>query len=112
MQALSLGLIRVPTPGTPVRITSDDTIRAMQVVIRTVPGFTGKTYIGMAGMDKNSANMTGVIRVLSEPPSFGQQDGEVLPATSTGHANVLRPSDYWIDADVANEGVVISYYVA
>ena len=45
MQALSLGLIRVITPGTPVRITTDDTLRVMMIVVRTVPGFTGKTYL-------------------------------------------------------------------
>jgi hypothetical protein len=112
MQALSLGLIRVPTPGTPVRITTDESIRAMMIVIRTVPGFTGKTYLGVQGMNKNSSNLPGVVRVLSEPPAYGPQDGEVLPPTSSGQGNVLRPSDYWVDADIANEGVLISYYIA
>ena len=112
MQALSLGLIRVPTPGTPVQITTDDDLRVMMIVVRTVPGFIGKTYLGVAGMNKNSANKTGVVRVLSEPPGFGPQDGEVLPPVSGGHGNVLRVSDYWLDADVANEGVVVSCYVA
>ena len=112
MQALSFGLIRVTTPGTPVRITADDSIRAALIVVRTVPGFTGKTYLGVQGMDKNAALLPGVMRVLSEPPSFGPQDGEVLPPSSGGQANVLRPSDYWVDADIANEGVMVSYYVA
>ena len=112
MQALSFGLIRVPAPGTPVRITLDDSIRAMMIVVKTVPGFTGRTYLGVEGMDKSAPTMTGVIRVLSEPPAFGPQDGEALPVNSGGHANVLRPSDYWVDADVANEGVIVSYYVA
>ena len=112
MQAISLGLVRVGTPGTPVRISADDGLRAMLMVVRTVPGFTGKTYLGLAGMDKNSAGKTGVIRILSEPPAYGPQDGEVVPAASGGHGNVVRVADYWIDADVAGEGVMVTCYVA
>ena len=111
MQAISLGLIKVTTPG-PVRISSDDSLRVMLMVVRTVPGFTGKTYLGVAGMDKGSANKTGVIRVLSEPAAFGPQDGEVLPPASGGHGNVLKVADYWIDADVLGEGVMVTCYVA
>jgi hypothetical protein len=112
MQTVSLGLVRVPTPGTPVRITNDEKLNVVMMVIRTVPGFTGKTYVGVTGMDKSSPNRSGVVRVLSEPPVFGPQDGEVLPAYPYGQANVIRPSDFWVDADVANEGVTVTCYVA
>ena len=112
MQAIPLGLVRVPTPGTPVRITADMTLQVMQMMVRTVPGFTGKTYLGLAGMDKTSSAKTGVIRILSEPPAFGPQDGEVLPAATGGQGNVLRVSDYWVDADVAGEGVIVTCFVA
>lgn len=111
MQTVALGVVRVPTPGTPVPITTDLSVRVMQVVFRTVPGFTGKTYIGLAGMNKSSANMTGVVRILSEPPAFGPQDGESIPPSPNGATNVVRLADFWIDADVANEGVVVSYFV-
>ena len=112
MQAISMGLIRVPTPGTAVRITDDDTLRVMLMVVRTVPGFTGKTYLGVAGMDKGSAVKTGVLRILSEPPVYGPQDGEVVPAAVGGHSNVVTVADYWVDADVAGEGVIVTCYLA
>jgi hypothetical protein len=112
MQAISLGLIRVPTPGTPVQITTDDALRVSMIVVRTVPGFQGRTYLGLAGMDKDAPGMTGVMRVLSEPPAYGPQDGEVLPSSSGGHGNVLRPAEFWVDADLANEGAIITCYVA
>ena len=112
MQAIALGLISVPTPGTPVRVSTDDSLRVMLMVVRTVPGFTGKTYLGVEGMNKNSAAKTGVLRILSEPPAFGPQDGEVLPAAAGGHANVIRPAEFWIDADVAGEGVIVTCYLA
>ena len=112
MQAISLGLIRVPVPGTAVRISNDDTLRVMQMVVRTVPGFTGKTYLGVEGMNKSSASKTGVLRILSEPPAFGPQDGEVVPASPGGHGNVVSVADYWVDADVAGEGIVVTCYLA
>ena len=112
MQTVSLGLIRVPTPGTPVRVCADESLQVTMLVIRTVPGFSGKTYVGLAGMQKDSWTKTGVVRVLSEPSSFGPQDGEVLPAGNAGAGNVLRPSDFWVDADVANEGVTVTCYVS
>lgn len=112
MQTISLGLVRVATPGTPVRVTADETLNVAMMVVRTVPGFTGKTYLGLAGMNKSSWNKTGVGRVFSEPPAFGPQDGEVLPAHPSGHSNVIRPADFWVDTDVAGEGVTITCYVA
>lgn len=112
MQVLPLGLIQVPTSGVPVRISQDDTLRVMMVMVRTVPGFTGKTYLGVAGMNKNAAAMPGVIRVLSEPPAFGPQDGEVLPPVSGGQGNTFQVADLWLDADVANEGVVVTCLIA
>lgn len=111
MQAISLGLISVPTPGTPVRITTDPTLQAALLMVRTVPGFTGKTYLGLAGMNKTSAAKTGVVRILSEPPACEPQDGEIIPPVATGYGNVVSLSDYWIDADVAGEGVTVTCFV-
>jgi len=112
MQAISLGLIAVPTPGTPVQVTTDQTLEVALMVVRTVPGFSGRTYLGLAGMNKGSAAMAGVIRVLSEPPAAGPQDGEVLPPSASGEGNILRAADYWVDADVAGEGVMVTCFVA
>lgn len=109
MIARPLGLIRVPAPGTPVRVTADESLRASQILVRIVPGFTGKTYFGVAGMNKNSSPMTGVIRVLAEPASAGSQDGEAIPPSPYLSGNVLRVSDFYVDAEVANEGLLISY---
>jgi hypothetical protein len=112
MQTISMGLIRVPTPGTPVRVTADDSLNVAMMVIRTVPGFTGKTYVGVTGMDKHTTNYAGVVRVFSEPPAFGPQDGEIFPPYPSGQSNVIHPADFWVDADVANEGVTVTCYVA
>ena len=112
MQAISLGLIQVNTPGTPVRISINDSLLVMTMAVRTVPGFTGKTYLGLAGMNKNSPTKTGVMRILSEPPAFGPQDGEDVPPSTGGQGNLVQVADYWVDADVAGEGVIVTCYVA
>lgn len=112
MQAISLGLIQVATPGTPVRISADTSLVVAMMVVRTVPGFTGKTYLGLAGMNKDSQTKTGVMRILSEPPVSGPQDGEAVPPASGGQGNVVQVADYWVDADVAGEGVIVTCYVA
>ena len=112
MQTISLGLIQVDTPGTPVRISTDPSLLVMMMVVRTIPGFTGKTYLGLAGMNKYSAAKTGVLRILSEPPAYGPQDGEAVPPSSGGQGNVVQVSDYWVDADVAGEGVIVTCYRA
>ena len=112
MQTISFGLIAVPSPGTPVPISSDPNLRVMQMMVRTVPGFTGKTYLGVAGMNKNAPGLPGVIRILSEPPMFGPQDGEVLPPGTGGRGNLLQVANYCVDADVPNEGVTVTCFVA
>ena len=112
MQTISLGLIQVDTPGTPVRISTDPSLLVMMMVVRTIPGFTGKTYLGLAGMNKYSAAKTAVLRILSEPPAYGPQDGEAVPPSSGGQGNVVQVSDYWVDADVAGEGVIVTCYRA
>jgi len=112
MQAVPLGLITVATPGVPVQISTDPTLLVANLVVKTVPGFTGRTYVGNAQMNSQSLAKTGVIRVLSEPPMSGPQDGEVIPAAGGGRGNVIRASDYWVDAEVAGEGVMVTCYVA
>lgn len=111
MQSIPLGFIQVPTPGTPVPLTLDRTIMAAQILVRTMPGLTGKTYFGIAGMNKNSAGKTGVIRVLAEPGSSSPQDGEAIPPGSFSAGNPLRVADYFVDADVVNEGVMVTYFL-
>ena len=112
MIARPLGLIQVPTPGAPVRVTTDESLRAIQILVKTVPGFTGKTYFGVAGMDKNSPTKTGVIRVLAEPSAAGGQDGEAIPPSLGHYGNALRVADYYVDADVVDEGILVTYIEA
>jgi hypothetical protein len=100
MTMTTLGRVNVATPGTPVPLATDPSITASKLFVQAVPGLTGKTYLGTPTMSKTT--LAGVARVLSSGDSFflESQDG----------ADTIRLKDYAIDADVAGEGLLVSYW--
>ena len=101
-----MGRINVPTPGTPVPLTTDPTVAATKVFFQVIPGLTGKTYVGTPSMAKGT--LAGTARILwpntnggfSESFYIETQDGE----------DTIRLADYAIDADVASEGLLVTYW--
>lgn len=101
------GRINVPTPGTPVPLSTNPAATASKLFFQVIPGLTGKMYIGAPGMHK--ATLSGVARVLwpnstggfSETFSIESQDGD----------NSILLSEYAIDADVAGEGLLVTWWV-
>lgn len=101
-----MGRVSVPTPGTPVPLTTDPTATASKLFFQVIPGLTGKTYAGVPTMTK--ATLAGVARVLwpnatggfSENFYIESQDGE----------DSIRLSEYAVDADVAGEGLLVTYW--
>ena len=100
------GRVSVPTPGTPVPLTTDSTIKASRLFFQVIPGLTGKTYIGTAGMTK--ATLGGVARVLWPNASGGFS--ETFCVESQDGTNSIVLSEYVIDADVAGEGLLVTYW--
>jgi hypothetical protein len=102
----TLGRVNVATPGTPVALTSNTSIAASKLFFQVIPGLTGKTYVGTKSMAKTT--LAGVARILWPNASGGisecfcieAQDGE----------NSIHLSDYAIDADVAGEGLLVTYW--
>ena len=100
------GRVNVTTPGTPVPLTTDATATAAKIFFQVIPGLTGKTYIG--GPALNKSTLANVARVLwpnatggfSETFSLEAQDGR----------NSIRLAEYAIDADVAGEGLLVTYW--
>jgi len=100
------GRVNVVTPGTPVPLSTNPTATASKLFFQVIPGLTGKTYIGVPAMAK--ATLAGVARILwpnasggfSENFEIESQDGE----------DSIRLMDYAIDADVAGEGLLVSYW--
>ena len=106
MNINSLGRVNVPVPGTPVRLTTNTAITAAKLFVQAVPGLTGETYFGVTAMTK--ATLAGVTRVLAPNPASGFSENFFLE--SQDGDNSIQLSEYAIDADVANEGMLVTYW--
>lgn len=101
-----MGRISVPTPGTPVPLTTDLTVKASKVFFQVIPGLTGKTYIGRPSMTK--ATLAGVARILWPNDNGGFSENFYIEAQDG--ADSIRLADYAIDADVAGEGLLVTFW--
>jgi hypothetical protein len=107
-----LGKLIVPTPGTPVRATSmlspEEAPRftCHGVLFQAMASNTGKVYIGKDSMNKST--LADCAAVLAIPTA------NIIPGFGISH--YLAPaavdiSELWIDADQANEGVLITVLI-
>lgn len=102
----SLGRVNVPVPGTPVPLTTNRAITASKVFVQVIPGLTGKTYLGTTAMAKST--LAGVARVLAPNATGGFSENFFLE--SQDGTNSIRLKDYAVDADVAGEGLLVTYW--
>ena len=104
MTVIAMGKIAPTTPGTPVLVTADSKILAGRVMFAVPTTNTGKVYLGQPGMNK--ATLAGVMRDFS-PAQVGPQDGAVLWTSD----EFFQMSEYAIDADVAGDGLLVTYWL-
>jgi len=110
-QMFALGPVKVATPGTPVQLPSlpppqPSSVNALSLV--ALPTNTGKIYIGVSGMNKGT--LVGVIDVL--PPASASAIPSFSLSGSAMAANGVLITQFYIDADNATEGVLVSALVA
>jgi hypothetical protein len=108
MQARSFGKIAVPTPGTPVRLTTDTNLRVARLRFAVVIGKTGRVLVGVAGMNKASG--AGVIKEFWPTGAGGGIADDFSIETPDAQHSVV-PADYYIGANTANEGLIVAYWV-
>ncbi len=101
-----LARVNVVTPGTPVPLSINPAVTASKLFFQVIPGLTGKTYVGIPAMTK--ATLAGVARVLWPNASGGFS--ETFEIESQDGENSIRLMDYAIDADVAGEGLLVTYW--
>ena len=106
MTANPLGRINVTTPGTPVPLSANPTARASKIFFQVIPGLTGKGYIGKSGMVR--ATLANVVRVLWPNTSGGFSDSFYIE--SQADSDVLNLAEYFVDMDVAGEGLLVTYW--
>jgi hypothetical protein len=110
-EVISLGKIAVSTPGTPVRVSSDLTLFAAKIIFSGDPADTTRVWIGKAGLNKTTKEA-----VISSIP--GTPAGSIA-TTPTGSVeisasdcgNQLQVSDFYVDADTAAQGPIVSFVV-
>jgi hypothetical protein len=100
------GRVNVATPGTPVPLSTDPRDVACKLFFQAIPSLTGKTYAGIPAMTKST--LAGVARILW-PNSAGGASESFYIESQDGE-NSIRLVDYAIDADVAGEGLLVTWW--
>ncbi len=110
---LDLGRVTVAVPGTPVQATVNQSVPATRVptqaiMFQVIPANAGVVYIGRKGMVKGAS---GEYALLPKPSS-----ATTGPFTSVTFSIPLAPAglnaaDFYVDADNANDGVIVSLVV-
>lgn len=105
---LSFGNIVVGTPGTPVRLTANQTVPGASVPVHAIliqphPANTGKVYIGNVGnFTKNGAGQVAWLPAptVNSAPAFSE--------TVSYAQNAVEANEFWIDADNPGDSVIAS----
>jgi hypothetical protein len=108
MTVTTLGRVNVTTPGTAVALSTNPTQKVAKIFAQVVPGLTGKGYLGKSNL--NRTTLAGVIRILWPNASGGFSDS--IQIESSDGENSLVLSEYFVDMDVATEGLLVSYWTA
>ena len=108
----AIGRVVVPAPGTPVFLPVPPDINppaVHAVLISVLQTNSGNVYIGLVNMNKDPAVLFNVLQVLPIPTATS------IPTFSIAviqGANAIRLPDFWFDADVPGDGVLVSGLVA
>lgn len=107
MRANSFGNIPVPTPGTPVPVCSDPNLCVERLRFAAVIGQTGRVFLGISGMNK--ATGAGIVKEFW-PTGSGGGAADSFDIWAEDSRRLLVPSDYYIDANNAGEGLIVAYW--
>ena len=108
MANVSLGKVTVPSPGTPVQVTSNLPNPAAQllvhaVLIQPLPSNTGRIYIGnVPGFTKSGAGQVAWL------PAPGTNVAPSFSETVSYAQNSVDLTELYVDVDNGGEGVIIS----
>lgn len=107
MQIQSLGKIAVPTPGTPVPLSST-VMLVWKYRVQAVIGETGKIWLGDTMLQ--SASNTGVIKSFW-PTGAGGGVADAFEDCAGNEDNVIDISELRLDAQNAGEGAIVSLWI-
>lgn len=96
-----LGKVAVPTPGTPVPLSTDPTLTAHYIVVSQIPAMAGVVYLKNI---KGNASGT-IVHAFLPAGTTGFLDEHRLDGDAL--ANPLYPADWAVDAANATEGLYV-----
>lgn len=104
----SLGKVTVVTPGTPVQATVNQSspntrIPAYSIMFQALPGNVGSVYVGLIGLNKST--LAQVVAIIAVPTTNSSPAFTVTITYAPGGLNV---ADFYIDANNAQDGVLVS----
>ncbi len=108
MTVTTMGRVNVATPGTIVPLSTNPVQKVARIYAQVIPGLTGKGYLGKSNL--NRSTLAGVARVLW--PNSGGGFSDSFEVSSGDGQNSLVLSEYFVDMDVAGEGLLVTYWTA
>ena len=97
-------VVPVPNAGTPVRLTTDDSIACVSLLIKALASNAGPSvYVGRAA-NFNAVSGANLIADINGG------DQSFLIQASDG-ANRIIPAQYWLDAAVSGDKLIVTYWV-
>jgi len=106
MTVTTMGRVNVTTPGTAVPLSTNTDQKVAKIFAQVVPGLTGKGFIGKSNLNRSTS--AGVVRILW--PNSGGGFSDSFEVSSNNGTNSLMLSEYFVDMDVAGEGLLVTYW--
>jgi len=110
----AFGQIVVPTPGTPVRVTSTQTDPTLRVGLQSItfqarPANAGIVYIRLkADLADDRTNRLYTLGILAHPTSATDGPFDRMTFTALPGGAGLNAADFYLDASNAGDGALIS----
>ena len=103
MQPFSL-VIPVPSAGTPVQLTADNSIACVSMLIKALPSNSGPSvYVGRAAAFNPSTGANLIVDINGADQSFLIQ--------APDNTNRIVPAQYWVDAATSGDKLLVTYWV-
>ena len=103
MQPFSL-VISVPSAGTPVQLTTDNSIACVSLLIKALASNAGPTvYVGRSANFNATTGADLIVDINGVGQSFLVQ--------ASDSTNRIIPSEYWVGAANSGDKLLVTYWV-
>lgn len=105
--AIPMGFIPVPVPGTRVQV-APNVGNVCGFTVQARAGDVGKVYFGLSNL--STSTMAGVMHLFWPTGGSGGQPQTYEFMCQEDAGNPLKASQFYIDAQTADEGATVTFY--